>query len=221
MTGFIKRHILALIDIHCRSIKRYFQRTLRTDAESARRQFFSYNVLDNGNVWQVSDMPYMNVISAHLKDVKISVNGAPPSALTGLTKLQTYTGISGSDNELTGTQYKLSSPILNPSAPYYLTSQYPLYSGSDEALWLMADSWRRMGDRFENQEADALTRIVKDYPLSEHVDGAKEQLTRDPHLYPLPQIQTDNFTSIFDWKYDDTKLLNYQSHPKISFEIAV
>lgn len=54
-----------------------------------------------------------------------------------------------------------------------------------------------------------------------HIDGAKEQLSRDPELYPLPQIKTDNFTSIFDWSADDTQLLNYQSHPKINFEIAV
>ena len=54
-----------------------------------------------------------------------------------------------------------------------------------------------------------------------HIEGAKEQLARDPKLYPLPQIKTDGFTSIFDWTADDTQLLNYQSHPKINFEIAV
>lgn len=54
-----------------------------------------------------------------------------------------------------------------------------------------------------------------------HVDGAKEQLSRDPNTYPLCQIQTDNFTSIFDWKSEDSKIVNYQSHPKIAFEIAV
>ncbi len=54
-----------------------------------------------------------------------------------------------------------------------------------------------------------------------HVEGAKEQLTRDPHLYPLPHIVTENFTSIFDWKAEDTKLVNYQSYPRIQFEIAV
>lgn len=54
-----------------------------------------------------------------------------------------------------------------------------------------------------------------------HLDGAKEQLTRDPSTYPLPQIETQNFTSIFDWKAEDTQLLNYQSFPKIEFPIAV
>jgi thymidylate synthase len=54
-----------------------------------------------------------------------------------------------------------------------------------------------------------------------HIDGAKEQLSRDPDQYPLPQIQTDNFNSIFDWECAKTKILNYQSFPKIEFEIAV
>ncbi len=54
-----------------------------------------------------------------------------------------------------------------------------------------------------------------------HVAGAREQLLRDPDKYPLPTIKTDGFTSIFDWKYTDTKLENYESYPPIKFEIAV
>lgn len=54
-----------------------------------------------------------------------------------------------------------------------------------------------------------------------HLAGAKEQLTRDPAKFPLPAIATDPFTSIFNWQAGDTKLLNYQSYPKIAFEIAV
>lgn len=53
------------------------------------------------------------------------------------------------------------------------------------------------------------------------VEGAKEQLTRDPNLYPLPKIVTEPFTSIFDWKAEDTKLDGYQSYPKLDFPIAV
>ena len=54
-----------------------------------------------------------------------------------------------------------------------------------------------------------------------HVDGAKEQLLRDPNKYPLPRIETKKFTSIFDWQADDTELINYQSYPTIKFDIAV
>ncbi|MFH1790227.1 MAG: thymidylate synthase [bacterium] len=54
-----------------------------------------------------------------------------------------------------------------------------------------------------------------------HIEGAKEQLTRDPEKYPLPKISTDNFNSIFEWKSEDTKLFEYESYPRITFEIAV
>jgi outer membrane protein assembly factor BamD len=58
----------------------------------------------------------------------------------------------------------------------FLGQQYPNYSGSDEALWQLADAYKHMGDHFENQEGDALTKIVRDYPLSVHVAAAKLRL---------------------------------------------
>ncbi|NQV09239.1 thymidylate synthase [Candidatus Woesearchaeota archaeon] len=52
-----------------------------------------------------------------------------------------------------------------------------------------------------------------------HVEGLKEQLKREP--MKLPTIKTNNFKSIFDWKYDDTIVENYEHHPRIQFEVAV
>ncbi len=54
-----------------------------------------------------------------------------------------------------------------------------------------------------------------------HLDGAREQLTRDPDKYKLPQVVTENFTSIFDWKAEDSKVVGYESYPKVEFQIAV
>ncbi|PIQ67445.1 thymidylate synthase [Candidatus Uhrbacteria bacterium CG_4_10_14_0_2_um_filter_41_7] len=54
-----------------------------------------------------------------------------------------------------------------------------------------------------------------------HIEGAKEQLSRDPGKYPLPKLQTDNFTSIFDWKYQDTQVIDYKHYPRIKFDIAI
>ena len=59
----------------------------------------------------------------------------------------------------------------------FVAQQYPLYSGADEALWLNANAFRHMGDRFEDREVDSLSRIVRDYPFSAHVNSAKERLT--------------------------------------------
>jgi len=52
-----------------------------------------------------------------------------------------------------------------------------------------------------------------------HIDGLKEQLSRTPTA--LPKLETENFTSIFDWKYTDTKVTDYKAQPTIKFEIAV
>lgn len=52
-----------------------------------------------------------------------------------------------------------------------------------------------------------------------HIENAKNQLFRRP--FPLPKIETPNFPSIFNWQNQDSNIRNYQSHPKIGFEIAV
>jgi len=54
-----------------------------------------------------------------------------------------------------------------------------------------------------------------------HLDGIKEQLSRDVNKYPLPKIETKNFTSIFNWTAEDTELIGYESYPRIKFDIAV
>ncbi len=81
-----------------------------------------------------------------------------------------------------------------------MVDQYPLFSQADEALWMMADSYNRMGDRFEDKEAAAYTRIVKDYPLSPHADAAKDKLTAmkrpvpeaDPVAYARMKYELEN-----------------------------
>ncbi len=54
-----------------------------------------------------------------------------------------------------------------------------------------------------------------------HVEGAKEQISRDPDKFSLPRIETENFKSIFEWNHEDTKVAGYESYPKIPFKIAV
>lgn len=54
-----------------------------------------------------------------------------------------------------------------------------------------------------------------------HLEGITEQLERDPNKYPLPHVETENFTNIFDWKSSDSQVIGYESHPRIKFPIAV
>jgi len=65
-------------------------------------------------------------------------------------------------------------------------NQYPLFSKADEALWLTADSYSRLGPRFLDRSVLALSRIVKDYPLSSRVEDAKAKLTALEKPIPEP-----------------------------------
>jgi len=53
-----------------------------------------------------------------------------------------------------------------------------------------------------------------------HLDQAREQLTRKP--YPLPTMRINPAVSdILRFKFEDFTLENYQAHPHIKAEIAV
>jgi outer membrane protein assembly factor BamD len=67
-----------------------------------------------------------------------------------------------------------------------VADQFPLYSKADEALWQLAESYHRMGDRFENQQVTAYQRIVRDYPLSVHAEDARAQL--EVMKRPIPEV---------------------------------
>ncbi len=55
---------------------------------------------------------------------------------------------------------------------------------------------------------------------SNHIEQAKKQLGRKP--YALPQMKINsNVQSIFDFKYEDFELQNYQCHEHISAPVAV
>jgi len=55
---------------------------------------------------------------------------------------------------------------------------------------------------------------------SNHIEGAKEQLMREP--LPLPTLKLNReIKDIFGFKYEDFELNNYQAHPHIKFDIAV
>ena len=69
-------------------------------------------------------------------------------------------------------------------------------------------------------EEGKLTGFLGDTHIYEdHIEGAKEQLSRQP--YDLSQLITKKFTSIFDWEYKNSKIVNYKKHPQIKFDIAV
>ena len=71
------------------------------------------------------------------------------------------------------------------------------------------------------QEGKLVGFLADVHLFEKHLEGAKEQLSRDFKKYPLPKMQTENWKSIFDWKAEDTKVLDYQSYDRIPLPIAV
>ena len=53
-----------------------------------------------------------------------------------------------------------------------------------------------------------------------HIEQANIQMQREP--FPLPKLEINSeINSIFDYKYQDFKLINYQKHSKIHADISV
>jgi len=60
--------------------------------------------------------------------------------------------------------------------------------------------------------------IVDAHIYENHIDGLKEQLTREPRELPTLEIADKAFDEL---ELDDFKLKNYNPHPGIKFEVAV
>jgi outer membrane protein assembly factor BamD len=76
-----------------------------------------------------------------------------------------------------------------------VTGRYPLYSGSDEALWMLGDVYQRARQAVKNEDeknhwadlaAKCYSRIVQDYPSSLLMASAKERLKSMNLPVPAP-----------------------------------
>ena len=81
-----------------------------------------------------------------------------------------------------------------------MTDHYPLYSRADEANMLLGDSYSKMGPRFRQKAGSAYARVVREYPLSPHVEEAKKRLQSmemavpeaDPVAYNRMKYELEN-----------------------------
>jgi len=70
------------------------------------------------------------------------------------------------------------------------------------------------------QPGDFVHTLGDAHIYSNHIEQVKLQLSREPFPLPTMKINPD-VKSIFDFKYDDFELQNYQSHPHIKGVVAV
>ncbi len=67
-----------------------------------------------------------------------------------------------------------------------ITEQYPLYSGTDLALWDEGDSYSKLGPRMRERSIQAYQKLIRQYPLSPYVEDAKKRLKAMEAEVPEP-----------------------------------
>lgn len=107
---------------------------------------------------------------------------------------------------------KLSCQLYQRSADVFLGVPFNIASYALLTLMVAQVTGLKPGD-FVHTFGDA-------HIYNNHLEQVRLQLTRKP--YPLPQMKLNPaVTSIFDFKFEDFELVNYQSHPHIKGDVSV
>lgn len=69
------------------------------------------------------------------------------------------------------------------------------------------------------QEGKLVGFLADTHIYENHLETLQEQLTRTPR--PLPKLSTPNFSSLFDWSYEDSQLENYDPYGALPMPVAV
>ena len=107
---------------------------------------------------------------------------------------------------------KLSCQLYQRSADVFLGVPFNIAS---YALFTMM-----MAQVCDLEYGDFVHTLGDAHLYSNHVEQAKLQLSRS--TFPLPTMRINpDIRSIFDFKYEDFELINYESHPHIKGKVAV
>jgi len=107
---------------------------------------------------------------------------------------------------------KLSCQLYQRSADIFLGVPFNIASYSMLLMMMAQVTGLRPGE-FIHTLGDA-------HIYNNHLEQVKLQLTRQP--YPLPTLRLNpDVKSIFDFKFEDFEIVNYQAHPHIKGEISV
>lgn len=107
---------------------------------------------------------------------------------------------------------KLSCQLYQRSADIFLGVPFNIASYALLTMMIAQVCNLELGD-FVHTLGDA-------HLYTNHIDQAKLQLTRDFRSLPVLKINPE-VTSIFDFKFEDFTLENYDPHPHIKAEVAV
>lgn len=107
---------------------------------------------------------------------------------------------------------KLSCQLYQRSADTFLGVPFNIASYALFTMMVAQVCGLGLGD-FVHSFGDA-------HIYSNHIDQVKLQITRTPYSLPKMKINPE-VKSIFDFKYEDFTLENYEAHPHIKGEVAV
>jgi thymidylate synthase len=107
---------------------------------------------------------------------------------------------------------KLSCQLYQRSADIFLGVPFNIASYALLTMMIAQVCGLKLGD-FVHTFGDA-------HLYSNHLEQADLQLGRKPFALPTMKINPD-VKDIFEFKYDDFELLNYEAHPHIKAEVAV
>ena len=145
------------------------------------------------NAWNVADLPKMALMPCH-------------------TMFQFYTSPQPSPNGEGEKRRTLSCQLYQRSADVFLGVPFNIASYALLTMMIAQVCHLEPGE-FIHTFGDV-------HIYNNHLEQVHTQLTRTP--YPLPVMKLNpEVRNIFDFKYDDFTLENYQSHPAIKAPVAV
>lgn len=143
------------------------------------------------SAWNVADLPKMKLMPCHCL---FQFYVSPPNLLKGEQK------------------GKLSCQLYQRSADVFLGVPFNIASYALLTMMIAQVCDLELGE-FVHTFGDV-------HLYNNHFEQAALQLSRSP--FPLPQIKINlAVKDIFDFKFEDFELLNYQSHPAIKAPVAV